>query len=82
MFLTPKQVHDDQIKQKREYDESMGRENQGEDQGEGIPSDSTKTETTTTDSESQTRPFDHNSKTPKSGRELRQEKRREESQEK
>ena len=50
--LTPKQVHDDQIKLKREYDEAMGRENQGEDQGERIPSDSVKTQTTTTHSDS------------------------------
>ena len=41
-------MHDDQIKLKREYDEAMGRENQGEDQGERIPSDSVKTQTTTT----------------------------------
>jgi len=50
--LTPKQVHDDQIKLKREYDEAMGRENQGEDQGERIPSDAAKTQTTTTHSDS------------------------------
>jgi hypothetical protein len=46
--LTPKQVHDDQIKLKREYDEAMGRENQGE----RIPSDAAKTQTTTTHSDS------------------------------
>ena len=50
--LTPKQVYDDQIKIKREYDEAMGRENQGEDQGERIPSESAKTQTTTTHSDS------------------------------
>ena len=50
--LTPKQVHDDQIKLKREYDEAMARENQGEDQGERIPSDAAKTQTTITHSNS------------------------------
>jgi hypothetical protein len=49
--LTPKQVDDDQIKIKREYDEAMGRENQGEDQEERIPSESPKTQTTTTHSD-------------------------------
>ena len=38
---TPKQVYDDQIKLKREH-EAIGRENQGEDQGERKPSDLTK----------------------------------------
>jgi hypothetical protein len=37
--LTPKQVYDDQIKLKSEH-EAMGRENQGEEQGERKPSDS------------------------------------------
>ena len=46
--LTPRQVYDDQIKLRREYDEAMGRENQGE----RIPSDSVKTQTTTTHSDS------------------------------
>ena len=50
--LTPKQVHDDQIKLKREYDEAMGRENQGEDQGERRPSDLPRTQTTKTHSNS------------------------------
>ena len=59
--LTPQQVHDDQIKLKCEYDEAMGRENQGEDQGERIPSDSAKTQTTTThsDTHSNTNKPDH-----------------------
>jgi hypothetical protein len=43
--LTPKQVYDDQIKLKSEH-EVMGRENQGEEQGERKPSDSTRTQTT------------------------------------
>ena len=38
--LIPKQVYDDQIKLKCEH-EAIGRENQGEDQGERRPSDST-----------------------------------------
>jgi len=42
-------VHDDQIKLKSEH-EVMGRENQGEEQGERRPSDSTRTQTTTTHS--------------------------------
>ena len=50
--LTPKQVHDDQIKLKREYDEAMGRENQGEDQGERIPSEAATIQTTTAHSDS------------------------------
>ena len=52
LYLTPKQVHDDRIKLKCEYDESMGRENQGGDQGERIPTVSTQTQTTTTHSDS------------------------------
>ena len=48
--LTPKQVYDDQIKLQREH-EAMGRENQGEDQGERRPSDSARTQTTTTHSD-------------------------------
>jgi len=47
--LTPKQVYDDQIKLKSEH-EAMGRENQGEEQGERRPSDSARTQTTTTHS--------------------------------
>jgi hypothetical protein len=47
--LTPKQVYDDQIKLKSEHEE-MGRENQGEEQGERRPSDSARTQTTTTHS--------------------------------
>ena len=44
-------MYDDQIKLKREYDEAMERENQGEDQGERRPSDSARTQTTTTHSD-------------------------------
>jgi hypothetical protein len=47
--LTLKQVYDDQIKLKSEH-EVMGRENQGEEQGERRPSDSARTQTTTTHS--------------------------------
>jgi hypothetical protein len=47
--LTPKQVYDDQIKLKREY-EAMGRQNQGEEQRERRPSDSARTQTTITHS--------------------------------
>ena len=78
-MCSSKQAHDDQIKLKREYDEAMGRENQGEDQGERIQSESAKTQTTTTYSPTypihkqifgqhskQIKPLDHNSKTPKS----------------
>ena len=72
--LTPKQVYDDQIKLKREHG-AMGRENQGEDQGERRPSDSARTQNTTTHSQSskdkQIIPFNHNSKIPKLGRERR-----------
>ena len=55
----------DQIKLKREYDEGMGRENQGEDQGERIPSDSVKTQTTRTlsDSHRNTNKSDHSTTT-------------------
>ena len=45
--LTSKQAYDDQIKLKSEH-EVMGRENQGEEQGERRPSDSARTQTTTT----------------------------------
>jgi len=45
--LTPKLVYDDQIKLKSEH-EVMGRENQGEEQGERRPSDSARTQNTTT----------------------------------
>jgi hypothetical protein len=74
--LTPKQVYDDQIKLKREH-EVMGREDQGEEQGERRSSYSTITQTTTTPSAThpkhkqifsqhskQIRPFNHYSKTP------------------
>jgi len=47
--LTPKHVYDDQIKLNSEH-EAMGRENQGEEQGERRPSDSARTQTTTTHS--------------------------------
>ena len=61
--LTPKQVHDDRIKLKREYDEAMGRENQGE----RIPTGSTQTQTTTTHSDSHpnTNKPDHSTTTQK-----------------
>jgi hypothetical protein len=42
-------VYDDQIKLKSEH-EAIGRENQGEEQGERRPSDSARTQTTTTHS--------------------------------
>ena len=42
-------MYDDQIKLKSEH-EAMGRENQGEEQGERRPSDSARTQTTTTHS--------------------------------
>ena len=45
--LTPKQMYADQIKIKGEH-EVIGRENQGEQQGERRPSDSARTQTTTT----------------------------------
>jgi hypothetical protein len=45
--LIPKQVYDDQIKLKSEH-EAIGRENQGEEQGERRPSDLARTQTTTT----------------------------------
>jgi len=85
-------VYDDQIKLKSEY-EVMGRENQGEEQEERRPLDSARTQTTTTHSAThpntnkysanskQIKPFDHNSKTPKSGREWTEDRRSEESQE-
>ena len=65
--LTPQQVHDDQIKLKREYDEAMGRENHGEDQGERRPSDSARTQTTTTHSDTHpnTNKPDHSTTTQK-----------------
>ena len=47
--LTSKQVYDDQIKLKSEH-EVMGRENQGEEQGERRPSDLARTQTTKTHS--------------------------------
>ena len=61
--LTPKQVHDDRKKLKREYDETMGRENQGE----RIPTSSTQTQTTTTHSDSHpnTKKPDHSTTTQK-----------------
>ena len=45
--LTPKQVYDDQIKLKSEH-ETIGRENQGEENGERKPSDLARTQTSTT----------------------------------
>ena len=65
--LTPKQVHDDQIKLKHEYDEAMERENQCEDQGERIPSDSAKPQITTThlDSHPNTNKSNHSTTTQK-----------------
>jgi hypothetical protein len=69
--LTPKQVHDDQIKLKREYDE---------DQGERIPSDAAKTQTTTThiDSHPNANKSDHSTTNTQtwSRVEVRQEERR------
>jgi hypothetical protein len=47
VHLTPKQVYDDQIKLKSEHD-AMGRENQGEEQGERRQSDLARTQNTTT----------------------------------
>ena len=44
--LTPKLVYDDQIKLKSEH-EVMGRENQGEEQGERRPSESARTQNIT-----------------------------------
>jgi hypothetical protein len=44
--LTPKQVYDNQLKLKSEHG-AMGRENQGEEQGERRPSDSARTQNTT-----------------------------------
>jgi len=80
--LTPKQVYDNQIKLKSEH-KAMGRENQGEEQGERRPSDSARThfynpfghpskhKQILSQHSKQIKPFDHNSKTPKSGREWR-----------
>ena len=58
-------MYNDQIKLKHEH-EAMGRENQGEDQGERRPSDSARTQTTThSDSHPNTNKPDHSTTTQK-----------------
>ncbi|KAL3570877.1 hypothetical protein D5086_028126 [Populus alba] len=61
--LTPKQVYDDQIKLKSEH-EAMGRENQGEEQGERRPSNSARTQTTTTHSATHPNTSKYSANTP------------------
>jgi hypothetical protein len=61
--LTPKQVYDDQIKLKSEH-EVMGKENQGEEQGERRASDSARTQTTTTHSATHPNTSKYSANTP------------------